>query len=446
MVFGLFGGRDRLISKKGLKNLDNYAFHGVDHSWLAAHGLNDYWNFCVKQVPLSVAPNLLTLLGFISQLIGFCVMSYYNPDFATKVPAWVYFCCALCLFVYQTLDNIDGKQARRTGSSSPLGELIDHTSDSMGVGCLVATIGAGCTVGPELTLIVFFSVITAFFMAHWEEYFTGELILGQFDGPTESQMFTIMLHCLNGFAVIFDFDIWGRTYFGVSGRVLFSLSFCFLCILSSIKVQLRMWILVHKTGIPFTKALSVGLPFLTFFVSAIAYCVYTPELLQHHRWDESRLLFFVMTAIFGYITSRLIVQRVCKEPAPVMYPIVIPIAVAGFHAVLHRHFGVPHYVDPHLVLKGIAFISGVQVISFFYALNKELTTYLGIKTFSIPLVEEEVGSAPKKTTGKRKSPRRSRKDEAEKEEVKPSKKKGRSKSASPRRRSPRRRSTSAKRK
>jgi phosphatidylglycerophosphate synthase len=28
--------------------------------------------------------------------------------------------------MYQTLDAIDGKQARRTGTSSPLGELFDH--------------------------------------------------------------------------------------------------------------------------------------------------------------------------------------------------------------------------------------------------------------------------------------------------------------------------------
>jgi hypothetical protein len=30
------------------------------------------------------------------------------------------------LFAYQSLDAIDGKQARRTGSSGPLGELFDH--------------------------------------------------------------------------------------------------------------------------------------------------------------------------------------------------------------------------------------------------------------------------------------------------------------------------------
>lgn len=35
------------------------------------------------------------------------------------------------LFVYQSLDAIDGKQARRTGSANPLGELFDHGCDSI---------------------------------------------------------------------------------------------------------------------------------------------------------------------------------------------------------------------------------------------------------------------------------------------------------------------------
>jgi phosphatidylglycerophosphate synthase len=38
------------------------------------------------------------------------------------------------LFIYQTLDAIDGKQARRTGSSNALGELFDHGCDSMSTG------------------------------------------------------------------------------------------------------------------------------------------------------------------------------------------------------------------------------------------------------------------------------------------------------------------------
>ena len=37
----------------------------------------------------------------------------------------------MTMFIYQTLDAIDGKQARRTGSSNALGELFDHGCDSL---------------------------------------------------------------------------------------------------------------------------------------------------------------------------------------------------------------------------------------------------------------------------------------------------------------------------
>ena len=44
----------------------------------------------------------------------------------SNAPNWVYFIVALSIEAYQILDNLDGKQARRTGSSTPLGEIFDH--------------------------------------------------------------------------------------------------------------------------------------------------------------------------------------------------------------------------------------------------------------------------------------------------------------------------------
>lgn len=54
-----------------------------------------------------------------------------------QAPLWAYLLCAVGLFIYQSLDAIDGKQARRTNSSSPLGELFDHGCDSLSTGQLV---------------------------------------------------------------------------------------------------------------------------------------------------------------------------------------------------------------------------------------------------------------------------------------------------------------------
>ena len=51
-----------------------------------------------------------------------------------QAPRWVYLFCAIGLFVYQSLDAIDGKQARRTNTNTPLGELFDHGCDSLSTG------------------------------------------------------------------------------------------------------------------------------------------------------------------------------------------------------------------------------------------------------------------------------------------------------------------------
>ena len=51
-----------------------------------------------------------------------------------QLPGWTLVTAALGLFIYQALDAIDGKQARRTGSATPLGELFDHGCDSLSTG------------------------------------------------------------------------------------------------------------------------------------------------------------------------------------------------------------------------------------------------------------------------------------------------------------------------
>ena len=51
-----------------------------------------------------------------------------------QLPGWTLVTAAVGLFIYQALDAIDGKQARRTGSATPLGELFDHGCDSLSTG------------------------------------------------------------------------------------------------------------------------------------------------------------------------------------------------------------------------------------------------------------------------------------------------------------------------
>ena len=54
-----------------------------------------------------------------------------NLEHYFQIPGWIPMMVAVGMFIYQTLDAIDGKQARRTGSSNALGELFDHGCDSI---------------------------------------------------------------------------------------------------------------------------------------------------------------------------------------------------------------------------------------------------------------------------------------------------------------------------
>jgi len=68
-----------------------------------------------------MAPNLITLVGLMFNVSGCLIYLWDDTTFTKKFPAWMYIYSATTAFIYQTLDAVDGKQARRTGTSSPLG-------------------------------------------------------------------------------------------------------------------------------------------------------------------------------------------------------------------------------------------------------------------------------------------------------------------------------------
>lgn len=79
-------------------------------------------------------------------------------------------------------DGVDGKQARRTNSSTPLGELFDHGLDSWACIFFVATVysifGRGDSgVGVTTLYYILWVVLFSFILSHWEKYNTGILFL-----------------------------------------------------------------------------------------------------------------------------------------------------------------------------------------------------------------------------------------------------------------------------
>ena len=66
------------------------------------------------------------------------------------LPSWVWYYSAFALFMAHTLDGTDGKQARRTGSSSPLGEMFDHGLDSWSTSLFAINFYSGSSVNIQV--------------------------------------------------------------------------------------------------------------------------------------------------------------------------------------------------------------------------------------------------------------------------------------------------------
>lgn len=88
---------------------------------------------------------------------------------------------AVGLFVYQSLDAVDGKQARRTNSASPLGELVDHGCDSVSIVCMILSTNIAVQLGSEPVWMFFMSFMATFifYCAHWQAYVSGTLRFGK---------------------------------------------------------------------------------------------------------------------------------------------------------------------------------------------------------------------------------------------------------------------------
>ena len=119
---------------------------------------------------------------------------------------------AVCLFIYETLDAIDGKHARRLGLSSPLGELFDHGMDSVSTFLVSTATAIALCLGDDP--VWFFSTVVVsmvmFYLAHWAAYATGTMKFGLFD-VTEVQWCAILTMSFTSF---FGTEIWYTNIYG----------------------------------------------------------------------------------------------------------------------------------------------------------------------------------------------------------------------------------------
>jgi ethanolaminephosphotransferase len=167
-----------VLTKDSLQRIARHQYRSGVYTWLD-NLCNPLWNSLTECLPLWMAPNLVTLLGAMNCLVSYAGTWYFAPSATEALPAVWLMVNGVLLIVAYTLDCMDGKQARRTKTSSPLGQLLDHGLDCLCLLAHVAAVQGWLRAGDSLVLQMI--VQSTFYLAQWEEYFTG--ILPHGTGP-----------------------------------------------------------------------------------------------------------------------------------------------------------------------------------------------------------------------------------------------------------------------
>lgn len=377
------------IPHETLQNLKLYKYSSEDHSLISKLILKQWWNTFVLIFPRSMAPNVITLLGFMFVIINIFTVMYYDPYLNQTVPSWCYFTYAIGLFAYQTFDGCDGCHARNTGQSSPLGELFDHSIDALNTTFGSIIVGSVLQLGyGKLLLLVHFASVANFYASTWEEYHTHTLFLSKFSGPVEGILMLVTLFIVAGIfgPDLFSTVLFNSNIFGIdvvcdikTGTVVLGLGSLYFNIAQAIaNVDAH----YRKVGTPKRSLESHGglIPFFAYYGSIVLLIAVYPEYL--YQFGLPLILSIGLSVAFS--VGRIIVAHLTMQKFPyIHFPMVIPVLqiIGTWFAV--EILGYDKF-DTFYSISWLGFgitlgIHGMFVNEIIY----ELTTYLDIYALSI---------------------------------------------------------------
>lgn len=241
----------------------------------------------------------------------------------------------MCCLIYQTLDNMDGKQARRTSTSSPLGLALDHGVDALNINLTALNVMSLLQTGNSQAQCLTIWLISAipFFFATWEEYHTGVLYLGVFNGPTDGVLIASMVFVVSG--CVDDYaDLWSSDFaFGCSRKHAMIL-FYGVCVVFTV---LGNFIAVGQTlskrsGTSMWSrskdAILLTLPFCLIGVAVAIHITLTKSDVDE---QSPRMLIWLCGILFQKLVVRLQLAHICgEEYKPWREPLwFLPLVLAG---------------------------------------------------------------------------------------------------------------------
>lgn len=369
--------KQKLLSNAQLKRLSEHKYSCSSNSFFDTL-LQPWWTWLVGKVPLWLAPNLITIVGLLINILTTLILVCYSPDAKSWIPQWACILCAVGLFIYQSLDAIDGKQARRTNNSTPLGELFDHGCDSISTvfvalsACIAVQLGNH----PGWMFFQCFCAMTLFYCAHWQTYVSGTLRFGKVD-VTEAQFSIILIQMMSG---VFGPDVWQTKFFSGMFVLWYLIPIStFACGLWSLYNMLVVIFTggVGKNGstVAGTSVLSPIIPFSLVLVPAfIIYQKSTDHVYEEH--PALYILAFGMVA--AKVTNRLVVAHMTKSEMEYMDWSLIGPAMLFFNQYFNTF--IPEYYVLWMCMIWVTF----DLLRYSAQICSEICDHLHIELFRIP--------------------------------------------------------------
>ncbi|XP_016772121.1 choline/ethanolaminephosphotransferase 1 isoform X5 [Apis mellifera] len=371
--------KEKLLSPGQLKRLSEHKYSCTTSSLLDGF-LQPWWDWLVSKVPLWLAPNLITIVGLIVNIATTLVLVYYSPDAKTEAPRWACFLCALGLFIYQSLDAIDGKQARRTGTSTPLGELFDHGCDSISTVFIALSACIAVQLGyyPAWMFFQCFCAMTLFYCAHWQTYVSGSLRFGKID-VTEAQFTIIIIHLISA---IFGPKIWMMEIPYIDG-FMFKYLIGVMTVICAVANLYSIFSVIFTGGVgkngstvAGTSVLSPIIPFS--FVVVPAFIIYRKSA-EHVYENHPALYILAFGMVAAKVTNRLVVAHMTKNEMEYLDSSLIGPAMLF----LNQYFN--FFIKEYYVLWLCFIWVTLDLLRYSSQICLEICDYMKIKLFRIPL-------------------------------------------------------------
>ncbi|CAI5717993.1 unnamed protein product [Peronospora destructor] len=387
-----------MLGKKALEGIAAYKYKAGSYTYLD-NVLNHFWTYSVQFLPIWMAPNLVTMIGAGVMMFTTAVQLYYAPHFYEICPTWVYILSAIGLFFYQTMDALDGKQARRTGASSPLGQLFDHGCDALCTVFNVLSAAATCQAGAGFRAYVALSSVSiTFYLAQWEEYHTGVMSCGNgFFGVTEGQLTLVAVHLI---AAFFGANFWTTELptFSVTMTDVLIISLVASNVLlayGNISNVLRAdpdAISSDELGnkhiskpIALVQLIPIGI-----LLALGSFWICGPDAENYEHYPV--LFLFPIGIGYVYFSTRMIMSHMCKIPFTPQLRVIIPFGFVIFNAYGPAVRILSKPLIPTLVASSLYVIFIVLVyLHFVFGVVKDICNFLNIFLFEIKSVAASNG-------------------------------------------------------